>query len=96
MFADSFIVRQVDVMEFRAVVVTDEAGHLLKMLGLEFNDRGGADAMGLLAARDEGLLERGAKRLAAEETQKTGPRGDTENFLGPWRAQPLEIDRQFG
>ena len=53
MFADCLVARDVEVMELRAVVVADEAGDLLEMLRLEFDDRGGAEAMRLLAARDE-------------------------------------------
>src|SRR5687768_6633045 len=92
MFSDGLIVREVEVMEFRAVVVTNEAGELLEMFGLELNDGGRAEAMGLLASRDERLAEETAERFASVETQETGPRSEAEDFLRPWRAQPLEVD----
>ena len=44
-FAGRFVVRQVEVMKFYAVVVTHQAGRLLKMPRLKFNDRGGAETM---------------------------------------------------
>ena len=92
---ERLVVRDVEVMKLRAVVVADEPGHLLKMFRLEFNDRGGAEAMRLLPARDERLPEQAADRFAAKEPQIAGARGEAENFLRPRRAQPLEIDRQL-
>ena len=53
MFADRFVVRDVEVMKLRAVVVADQAGHLLKMFRLELDDRGRAETMRLLPSRDE-------------------------------------------
>jgi len=53
MFAGAFVVRNTEVVKFRAVVVANEAGDLLKMFRLEFHNRCGAEAMRLLAARDE-------------------------------------------
>ena len=52
-FADGFVVRDVEVMELCAVVIADQAGHLLKMFRLELDDRRRAVAMRLLTARDE-------------------------------------------
>ena len=53
MFADGLVVREVEVMELGAVVVADQPGQLLEMFRLELDDRGGAEAMGLLAPRDQ-------------------------------------------
>ena len=53
MFADGLVVREVEVVELGAVVVADQPGQLLEMFRLEFDDRGRAEAMRLLAARDE-------------------------------------------
>ena len=53
MFASLFIVRDVEVMKLRAVVVADQARHLLEMFRLEFHNGRGAKAMRLLAASDE-------------------------------------------
>lgn len=96
MFADGFIVGNVEVMEFCAVVVAHEAGYLLKMFWLEFNDRGGADAMRLLAPRDERLSKRRAQCLPSDEAEESGARREAEDFFRPRRAQPLEINRQIG
>ena len=62
------------------------------MLGLELDERRRAGAMRLLAARNKGLPEQTANRLAPEEPQESGTRGEAEEFLRPGRAQPLEID----
>jgi hypothetical protein len=40
-------------MELGAVVVADKSGEMLKMFRLEFDDRGGAEAVRLLTARNE-------------------------------------------
>ena len=53
MLADGFVVRHVKVMELGAVVVADKSGEMLKMFRLEFDDRGGAEAVRLLTARNE-------------------------------------------
>jgi hypothetical protein len=81
MFAEGLVVREVEVVELGAVVVADQPGELLEMLGLELDDRRGAEAMGLLAAGDEGLPVQAAQRFASEQSQKTGPRGEAEDFL---------------
>ena len=73
-FAAVVVARDVEVVELGAVVVADETGHLLKVLRLEFHDRGGAVAMRLLTAGDQRLLEEAADRLAAVKTEVALPR----------------------
>src|SRR4029077_7717656 len=65
MFANGFVVRNVEVMEFCAVVITNQAGHLLKMFRFELEHRLRAEAMRLLAACYERLPKQTANRLAA-------------------------------
>src|SRR5258708_7440423 len=90
-FADGLVVREMQVMKLRTVVVTNEPGCLLEMFRLEFDDCGGADAMRLLPSRDECLPEQASNSFAAKKPQKTGTRAEAENLLWPGRAQPLEI-----
>ena len=87
------VVRDVEVVELRAVVVADEPGRLLEVLGLELHDGRRAEAVRLLAPRDQRLAEQAADRLAAVQPQVPGPRGQAEELLGLRRAQPLEVDR---
>ena len=61
--------RDVEVVELRAVVVADESRHLLEVPRLDVDDRRGAVAVRLLAPRDERLAELAADGLAAEQTQ---------------------------
>ena len=95
MFAQRLVVRDVEVVELGAVVVADQAGHLLEMFGLELDDGRGAEAMRLLPAGDQRLAKQAADGLPAEEAQIAGTRGEAEQLLGPGRAQPLEIDGQL-
>ena len=88
------VARDVAVVELRAVVVADEAGHLLKVLGLELNGRRRAEAVRLLAARDERLFEEASNRLAPVETQMARTRAQAEEFVGQGRSKPLKIDWQ--
>ena len=95
MLAERFVVRKMEIMELRAVVVADEPRSLLEMLRLEFDDRGRAETMRLLTPGDERLRERAAERFAAKETQAARPRREAEDLLRPRRPQPLEVDRQL-
>src|SRR5205809_750129 len=74
MLANPLVVRHVAVMELGAVVVADEAGELLEVLGLELEARRGGAPMRLLSPRDNRLLEQTPHRLAAVETQMAGAR----------------------
>src|SRR5262245_42373823 len=94
MFADRLIVRQIQVVELRAVVVADETGHLLTRRRLGVHDGRRTEAMRLLTPRDERLAELATNRLASVEAQMSRSRGETEQLLGPRRAQPLKRDRQ--
>ena len=71
---DRLVVRDVEVVELGAVVVADQARHLLEVLGLEVHHGRGAEAVRLLAPRDQRLAEQAADRLAAVEAQVAGPR----------------------
>ena len=95
MLADGLVVRDVAVVELGAVVVADQPGHLLEVLGLELDDGRRAVAMRLLPPRDERLAEQAADRLAAEEAQMAGRAREAEELLRPRRAQPLEVDGQL-
>ena len=64
------------------------------MLRLEVDGGGRAEAVRLLAARDERLPELAADGLAAEQPQVTRSRRQAEELVGPGRAQPLKRDRQ--
>src|SRR5690242_18929415 len=66
-FPKAFLMGNVDIVELRRVVVASDAGKLLKMTGLEFNDGGGGEAMRLLAPRDDGLPKETADRFAHNE-----------------------------
>ena len=68
---DGLVMRDVEVVELRAVVVADEPRHLLEVLRLELDDRRRAEAVRLLPPRDERLAELAADRLATVETQVT-------------------------
>ena len=63
------VARQVEVVELGAVVVADEAGHLLEVLRLELHERRRAEAVGLLTPRHERLREQAPDRLAPVEAQ---------------------------
>jgi len=51
--------------------------------------------MRLLTASDEGLSEETAYCFPAMEPQKTGARGEAEEFLWPGSAQPLKVYREL-
>ena len=57
--------RDVQVVELGAVVVTDQARHMLEMPRLELDSRRCAVAVRLLPPRDERLPERAAHRFAS-------------------------------
>ena len=56
-------------MKLGAVVVADEARHLLEVIRLEIDRGRGAETVRLLPARDECLREETADGLAAEQAQ---------------------------
>ena len=70
-FAERLVVRDVEVVQLGAVVVADESRHLLEMLRLELDDGGGAEAVRLLAARDQRMAEQAAHRFEAVEAQES-------------------------
>ena len=96
MLADGLVVRDVEVMKLRAVVVADEPSHLLEMLRLDLDDRRGAETVRLLTARDECLTKLAANRFAAVETQVTRTRCQAEELVRPRRSKPLKRERQRG
>ncbi len=69
--ADALVVRDVEIVELRAVVVADETRHLLKMSRLDLDHRAGAETVRLLAPRDERLAKLAADRLSTVEAQVT-------------------------
>ena len=72
--SDLVVGRDVQVVKLAGVVVTDEARHLLEIVGLEV-DRGFRDARHvLLPACDERLYVEAARRLHAVEPQVSGAR----------------------
>ena len=71
-FADALVVRDVEIVELRAVVVADESRHLLEVPWLDVDDCRGAVAMRLLPSRDERLAKLAADGLATEEPQMAG------------------------
>src|SRR4029453_10199591 len=93
---DGVVVRDVQVVELGAVVVTRQSSHLLEGFGLEFHDRRDAGAGRLLPTATQRLTELTADRFPAEQPEMSRPRGQTEQLVGPWRSQPLEIDRELG
>src|SRR5687768_8270066 len=94
MFPVDVVVRNVEIVELRAVVVAHESRALLEVLGLEFDDGRCAVAVRLLPSRDERLLEQAADRFAAEETEAAWTRRKREEFVRPRRAEPLKVDWQ--
>src|SRR6266496_403566 len=87
--------RNIEVMEFRTVVVADQTGHLLEMFRLEIDQSGGAETMSLLSPGHQCLAKQAADRFATIETQVAGTCSQAEKFFRPGRAQPLEIQRQL-
>ena len=59
------VVRDVEVVKLAAVVIADQAGHLLEAVRLELHHGLGAEAVRLLAPRDQRLPEKAAQRFAA-------------------------------
>ncbi len=59
-------------MKLGAVVVTDQAGHLLKMPWFKLDERCRAKTMRVLTAGNESLTEETADGLPAVKPQKTG------------------------
>ena len=51
--------------------------------------------MGLLAPCDQRLAEEAAQRIAPVETQVAGTLGEAEEFVRPWGAEPLEVERKL-
>ena len=70
-FADALVMRDVEIVELRAVVVADETRHLLEMSRLDLDHRGGAETVGLLPPRDERLAKLAADGLSTVESQVT-------------------------
>src|SRR5687768_10842456 len=91
----AFVPREVEIVELAAVVVADQSCHPLEVLWLELDDRRCAEAVGLLAARDERLREHAADRLAAVEPQMARTHLQAEQVFRPRSSQPLEVDRQY-
>src|SRR4051812_15665619 len=50
--------------------------------------------MRLLTSGDERLLEVAADGLTTEKAEVAAARGERKDFVRPWRAKPLELDRQ--
>src|SRR6185436_17724412 len=94
MLAGALVTRDVEVVELGAVVVADQAGHLLEMVRFALDDRRRAEAMRLLPPRDQRLLEEAADGLPTVEAQMSRPRPETEQVVGRRPAQPLKCDRK--
>src|SRR5690606_2828415 len=62
----------------------------------EVHLRLGPEGEMLLPARHQRLLEEAADRLAADEAKEARPFGQRQDAFRIWRAQPLEVERQFG
>src|SRR5579871_4018229 len=82
-------------MELRRVVIQKKARGVLKMLRLELHVRRGREAMRLLPAGDQRLLELAPQGFSAEETQEATPLGKAPEPLGIGRAQPLKLNGQL-
>src|SRR3954470_21640302 len=95
MFANGLVVRDVEVVELRTAIVARQPRQLLEMFRFKFHDRGRAKAMRLLPSRDQRLPEQAADGFPPEQPQVTGTRCKAENLFRPWRAQPLETDREL-
>src|ERR1035441_6482024 len=87
--------RNREVVVFAAVVIADQAGHLLEPIRLEVDDGSGAEAVRLLGGGQQGLEKRAAKRITAAQPQVAGTFGQAEEFRRPRRAQPLEVQRKL-
>ena len=89
------VVRYVQIVELRRVVVTHEPRRLLEVRRLELHRGDRAVAMCLLTTRHQRLPENTADGFAAIQPQVPGACAQAEQFLGPRRAQPLEVDGQL-
>ena len=89
------VVRHVQIVELRRVVVAHEPGRLLEVRRLELHRGDRAVAVRLLAARHQRLPENAADGFAAIQPQIPGACAQAEQFLGLRRAQPLEVDGQL-
>src|ERR1039458_2167194 len=87
--------RNREVVVFAAVVIADQAGHLLEPIRLEVDDGSGAEAVRLLAPGDQGLEKQAAQRFTAVQPQVAGTFGQAEEVRRPRRAQPLEVQRKL-
>src|SRR5438552_12678015 len=65
------------------------------MLRVEFDEGGGAETVGLLAAGNQRLSEQAADGFASEKPKKAGTSGQAEKLLRIRRAQPLKIQREI-
>src|SRR4051812_22439315 len=84
----------VEVVKLGAVVVADQARHLLEVFRLELHDRFNARAMRLQPSSDERLPEQASDRLPAVKAQMSRARRQTEKLVWPGRTKPLKMDRQ--
>src|SRR5512143_728377 len=86
--------RNVQIVELAAVVVADQAGHLLVTVGFELHDGLGVIAVRLLSPGHERLPEMAAQRFAAVKAEKAGASGEAKQLFRPRGAQPLKIQRK--
>ncbi len=77
--ADFVVVADMEIMELGAVVISDQPRRLLEMLGREVHRARCRIAEILLAPRDQRLGEQAADRLAAEQAEMAGARGQAED-----------------
>src|SRR3974390_2060899 len=91
---ERLVPRDRQAMELLAIVISGEAGRLLKSPRLKFKFRFGAVDKMLLPSRDKGLVDPGADRFARKEAQPARARRKRKDFFGMGRTQPLEIERQ--
>ena len=73
MLPDALVMRDVEIVKLRAVVVADETRHLLKMSRLDLNHRAGAETVRLLAPRNERLPKEA--RSSLDRRGASDPRG---------------------
>src|SRR5687767_15448394 len=88
------VTRQVEVVELGAVVIADQAGHLLEVFWLELQPGGGTVTVRLLTPRHQRLAEETPDRLAPEQPQVARPRAQAEEIVGVGRSQPLKCERE--
>ncbi|MEJ1970336.1 MAG: hypothetical protein WDN03_17165 [Rhizomicrobium sp.] len=95
MAAMGVVMGDVQIVEFRAAVVADQARRLLVVRRRDVEPRRCGVAEILLPPRHQRLLEHAADALAAVEAQVPRPRRQAEQPVGIRRAQPLKVDRQL-